>query len=184
MDRKGFFDSVRNGPFPGALNQKQVDGMNAILDEWDKRELTELSWLAYMLATAYHETAHTMQPIAEFGHGKGHKYGEPVNGKIYYGRGYVQLTWDFNYKKMGTLLGVDLLDDPDLAMQPDIAAAILFEGMIRGSFTGKKLSDFLGNGKRDFFNARTIVNGHDRAQDIAGYANKFFDAVNAASESA
>src|SRR5205085_8515916 len=53
MDRKIFYDGVRNAPFPGTLTQPQVDGMNVILDEWDKRGLTELSWLAYMLATSY-----------------------------------------------------------------------------------------------------------------------------------
>jgi putative chitinase len=102
IDRTMFFAGVRHGPFPGSLTDPQVSGMGAILNEWDRRRLSDNHWLAYMLATAFHETAHTMQPIEEIGHGKGRKYGTPVNGHVYYGRGYVQLTWDYNYKKWAT----------------------------------------------------------------------------------
>ena len=167
FDRKTFFDKIRLAPFPGALSPAQVAGCDAIIAEFEQRGLTDVRWLAYMQATAFHETAHTMQPINEIGRGKGHKYGNPVNGKVYYGRGYVQLTWDYNYKKMGDLLHVDLLGNPELALKPDIAAKIMFEGMIRGSFTGKKLSDYIHDAVCDFTNARRIINGLDRAETIA-----------------
>ena len=77
MNRKAFFDGVRAKLFLGTLSQYQVDGMNAILDEWERRKLTDLRWLAYMLATVKWETAHTMQPIAEYGRGRGYAYGVP-----------------------------------------------------------------------------------------------------------
>lgn len=177
VNRASFFDAIRKEPFPGILSTPQVAGCEAILAEWDRRALTDLRWLAYMLATAFHETARTMQPIAEYGRGKGHKYGEPVNGKVYYGRGLVQLTWDYNYKKMGDLLKVDLLSDPDLALNPGIAAKIMFEGMIRGTFTGRKLADYFTVPVTDFVGARKIINGTDRAELIAGYAKQFHGAL-------
>lgn len=179
IDRSKFFDGIRNGPFPGALTTSQVSGTSSILDEWEHRALTNVQWLAYMLATAYHETAHTMQPIAEYGRGHGHKYGVPINGKIYYGRGYVQLTWDYNYKTMGDLLGVDLLGNPELALTASVASGVMFEGMIRGLFTGKKISDYF-NGHVDWVGARRIINGNDRAALIAGYAQQFFSDLKAA----
>jgi putative chitinase len=184
IDRTMFFAGVRHGPFPGSLTDPQVSGMGAILNEWDRRRLSDNHWLAYMLATAFHETAHTMQPIEEIGHGKGRKYGTPVNGHVYYGRGYVQLTWDYNYKKMGDLLGVDLVSHPELALDPKIAAGIMFEGMERGTFTGKKLADFFNDHTTDWVRARKIINGLDRADIIANYAREFHAALDASATGA
>lgn len=187
MNRRTFFDVVRPGLFRGNLDQDQVDGFNAILDEWERRKLTDLRWLAYMLATAYHETAHTMQPIREYGRGKGRKYGakDTATGQIYYGRGFVQLTWKDNYRKAGEVLGVDLINEPDRAMELPIATAILFDGMIHGWFTGKSLRDFFpSDGNGEWRAARKIINGTDRAELISGYALTFLAALDAAEEAA
>lgn len=180
MDRKVFFDDIRRTLFR-KLSQKQVEGTKVILDEWERRELTDPRWLAYILATAYHETAHTMQPICEYGRGKGRAYGkrDPATGHIYFGRGFVQLTWKRNYAKAGREIGVDLVNHPDKALEPGIAAAILIEGMVDGWFTTHKLSDYFGE-TSDWINARRIVNGLDRAELIAGHAAKFHDALTAA----
>lgn len=180
IDRKKFFDAIRRSPFPGALQPGQVEGITLILNEWEKRRLTDLRHLAYMLATTKWETANTMQPIREYGRGEGKRYGVPVNGKVYYGRGFVQLTWEFNYKRMGELIGIDLINYPDRAMDPAIATKILFEGMIRGTFTGKKLADYFGSGVSDWTNARRIINGTDKAEQIADIARKFYSAMLAA----
>lgn len=166
----------------GALKQSQVDGFNTILDEWKASGLTDLRWLAYMLATAWHETAATMQAIEEYGKGKGRAYGKPVNGKIYYGRGFVQLTWDYNYKKMGKILGIDLYENPDLALKTDVACKIMFEGMttgksFAGDFTGKHLGNYFNKTVNDPINARRIINGTDKAKLIAGYYEIFLAAV-------
>ena len=67
MNRRVFFDDVRRDLFGGGLNQDQVDGFNAILDAWAESSLSDLRWLAYMLATTFHETARTMRPIREYG---------------------------------------------------------------------------------------------------------------------
>lgn len=180
IDRKKFFDAIRRRPFGGSLTPSAVLNINAILDEWERRGLTDLRWLSYMLATDLAECGRNMAPIPEVGKGRGHPYGNPVNGHVYYGRGYVQLTWDYNYRKMGTLIGVDLLSNPDLALRPDIASKILFEGMIRGSFTGKKLADYFSGQKADWVNARRIINGTDRASEIANYGKQFHEALTGA----
>ena len=128
-----------------------------------------------------------MQPIEEYGKGRGRRYGQhmDIDGSrykglphIYYGRGYVQLTWLSNYKIMGKLLGVDLVNQPELALDHKIAADIMVVGMTQGKFTGKKLSDYISRGVRaEFVNARRIINGTDKANLIADYAVKFMNAL-------
>lgn len=176
IDRAKFFAGVRTSPFNGRLTQGQVDGMSAILDEWERRKLTDLRWLAYMLATVWWECDRTMQPIREVGRGKGRAYGkrDPQSGQFYYGRGFVQLTWRRNYEAMGKLIGADLVNDPDRALELPIASAILFLGMTRGIFTGRKLADYLNARATDWINARRIINGTDKASIIAGAAKQFY----------
>jgi putative chitinase len=178
LDRKIFFDKIRKSLFK-KLTQSQVDGLTAILDEWEGRKLDDLRWLAYILATTYHESGHTMQPVAEYGKGKGRKYGIPdaITGHIYYGRGFSQITWKSNYEKFSKLLKVDIVNNPDLAMDTRISTDILFEGMLHGLFTGKKLADYFNDKGADWTNARRIINGKDCAELIAGYAQKFYEAL-------
>ena len=160
----------------GSLGQRQVDGLNALLREMGSdTTINDIRWFAYMMATVYHETAHSFQPIEEIGRGRGRPYGmpDPITGQIYYGRGLVQLTWKRNYHKFGDLLGLDLVNDPALALQPGTAYKVLSLGMTRGLFTGKKLADYINDEESDFVEARRIINGLDRARLIAGYAAKF-----------
>lgn len=167
IERKSFYGLIRNSIFPGMLGPGQVDGINRILDEWERRNLTDVRWLAYMLATVYWETAHTMQPIREMG---GEAY---LRSKKYYpwvGEGLVQVTWEVNHRKYGATAPGQLMTWP-------IALKALFDGMIRGDFTNKKLSDYFGSGVSDWVNARRIINGIDRAQEIAAIARKFYSAL-------
>lgn len=182
MDKAKFFASVRASLFGGSLNNTEVAGCEAIINAFEAAGLKNDRWLAYMLATAFHETDKKMQPIEEYGKGHGRKYGvpKPPFNKIYYGRGFVQLTWDYNYTKAGKELNVPLLEKPELALQPDVAADIMIKGMTEGWFTGKKLSDYFSPTKTDWVNARRIINGVDRAEDIAGYGKKFLQAIEAA----
>lgn len=182
IDRKSFFDAVRQKPFSGSLSTSSVSNMESIIGEWERRGLTDLRWLAYMLATVLAECGRNMAPVPEVGRGKGRPYGVAVNGHVYFGRGYVQLTWDYNYRRMGTIVGADLIGNPDLALRQDIAAKILFEGMMRGLFTGKKLADYFNATAEDWKNARRIINGTDRAAEIANYGKQFFAALNAAAK--
>lgn len=194
IDRDRFFAVARARAFGGSMNQKQVDGCNAILDGWERRTNTDLRHLAYMLATAKHETASTMQPINEYG-GDGYFFrmydpegdrGEfakrngnvhPGDGVKFHGRGYVQLTWRSNYEKMAKLTGVDLVNDPDLALHPDVAALIMFEGMERGLFTGVGLPRYFDDDTDDPVNARRIINGTDKAAEIAAIHRAFLGAL-------
>jgi len=88
----------------------------------------------------------------------------------YYGRGYVQLTWDYNYRKYSDILGLDLVNNPDLVMRPDLALFILIHGMKWGAFTTLKLDDYISNNHVDFWSARQIINGTDQAEQIQTYA--------------
>lgn len=122
---------------------------------------------AYILATAYHETAHTMKPVREYG---GETYLKTKKYYPYVGMGYVQLTWDYNYKKASKKLGVDFMNSPSLLLKPEYAVVILITGMIEGWFTGKKLSDY-----NSYVDMRRIVNGTDKAKLIASYAEEYED---------
>ncbi len=184
IDRKAFFDGIRPDLFGGTLAQPQVEGIDAILDEWEARKLTDLRWLAYMLATTYHETNKTMQPVREAYWLSEDWRRRNLRYYPWYGRGYVQLTWEENYRKMGRHLGVDLLGNLDLAMDPRIAAAIMFEGMMRGDFTGKSLEMYFSDGTDDPVGARRIINGTDKDELIAGYHRGFLADLRNASSSA
>lgn len=192
IDRKRFFDAARKSPFSGKLTPGQVSGMEAILGEWERRGLTDLRQLAYMLATAFHETAFKMQPITEYGSRayfnryEGRKdLGNTVHGDGYRfrGRGYVQLTGRANYHKASQKLGTDFVASPERVLEPALASQIMFVGMAEGWFTGRKLFDYF-NAKTDWVNARRIINGTDKAQEIASYARSFHAALLGADKSA
>ena len=191
MNRSTFFAALRkrgSGVFGTSLKQTQVDGLERLLSATSSRPI---SHVAYLLATAFHETGGNMQPIREaFGKSDGDTinrlekawkagrlgqvrtpYWRPdASGKSWFGRGYVQLTHRDNYARAAAVTGVDLLGDPSKAMHPEVAAKILVEGCESGLFTGKRLSDYLPG---DPVNARRVVNGTDKAALIAGYAKAF-----------
>ena len=195
---KGGFDIIRKAF--GKLSESQVSAFNHIVSAMDADKSITYPQGAYILATIWHETATTMQPIAEYGKGKGRTYGRWYRGSkdqvytfkdgsgttvylqsdyphLYYGRGYVQLTWFENYKKASEKLKHDFLNNPDDVMQIEHATNILLLGMKEGWFTGRKLSDYINQSKKDYLNARRIINGMDKASLIAGYAETFEKAL-------
>ncbi len=196
IDRDFFFQRIRQTLFAGAIQPKQAKGLTAILDRWDHEHGNsgDLRQCAYILATAFHETATTMQPIRERG-GKAYLRAnydvagdnpvrartngntEPGDGARYSGRGYVQLTWKNNYRRIGDLIGVDLVGNPDKALEPELAATILILGMQAGWFTGRRLADYFSGSRAEWMQARRIVNGLDQAGLIAGYGRRFFAAM-------
>ncbi len=183
FNRQKFFTAYRAKY--GSLDQTQVNGLESLLGGIEQDPaITDVRWAAYMLATVKHECANKYQPLEEYGKGKGRKYGKPVkyvgsDGKtynnVYYGRGYVQLTWDFNYKNLGQALGLgdQMMMHPELALDPVDAYKIMSYGMRNGTFTGKKLADYIAGSKCDYRNSRKIINGLDKADLIAGYAVQF-----------
>lgn len=194
INRNFFFKQIRKTLF-GAIKQSQVDGLNAIIDVWEQKySAWDDRWLAYALATAHHETDMKMQPIKEYGNdaylmnnydrsGKNPKRAiangntKVGDGRDYCGRGYVQLTWKNNYLRAGNNLGVDLVGNPSLALDPNVAAKILFVGMNEGWFTGKKFKDYFNSSTEGWVSARRIINGQDKAQNIAEYGQHYYAAL-------
>lgn len=194
-DDKAFFDHCRATVMGPTLDGDEVSGTKAVLHAMSG---APLAWTAYALATAWHETAHSMQPVKEFG---GPSYytrmydvrGQrptlarsmgntaPGDGAQFCGRGYVQLTWKVNYEWAAKETGFPLVGNPDLAMRADLAGLIMRRGMEQGKFTGKAFSHFLPKigpaSHGQFVDARRIINGRDKAQLIAGYAEKFQEAL-------
>lgn len=174
-----FFGMLRDSMFDGSLTQGQVDGINLIGAECKRQRLTPLyKQTAYVLATVYHETAKTMAPISEYG-------GQNTRYAPWYGRGHVQLTWEDNYKRqqkkhgdLGNIYKVH--DDYNRALIPEVSATICVCGMRDGDFTGKRLDDYINETNYDYVNARRIVNGTDKAEMIADYANRFLEAFKVA----
>jgi putative chitinase len=173
--------------FEGALEQVQVDGQNLILaifeNQYGGTPMSDVRWLAYMLATVYHETGYQMWPNTEQGST------EYLTSKPYYpyiGRGYVHLTWEENYSDASTALGLvdnrNLVVHPELALDSLIATRIMFRGMAEGWFTGAKLGQFFNDDTDDPVEARTIINGHDKAGEIAAYHDQFLTALQESAE--
>jgi hypothetical protein len=195
MNRQAFLFEIDKSLFGGQLNSTQIAGINFKLDAFIQVRITDIRWIAYMLATSYHETDKKMQPIEEYGRGRWKRYGSKIMysgrpyeypDKLYYGRGDVQLTWYENYELMGRLLGIPLLEQPELALRPDISAKIMIEGMTkgksnRGDFTGVSLETYFNSYKDDPVHARRIINGLDQANKIAGYHYKFLESIKKAS---
>jgi putative chitinase len=200
INQKTFFDAIRLPLFGGRLQPQQVAGISAILKEWDNTSAGgDLRQLAYMLATTHHETGRKMLPIREMGSSAYFRRMYDVSGERpqlarangntrvgdgarFSGRGFVQLTWKNNYRRAGEKVGLDLVAQPDLALQLQPAIRILFAGMAEGWFTGKRLSDYFTTEKTDWFNARRIINGLDRARMIAGYARQYWSALQASAQ--
>lgn len=173
VSRKTFFARVRGPLFRGGLARGQVDGCERILAMHDADPLPDLRWLGYMLATTYHETGRTMQPVEEIGRGAGRPYGRTP----YWGRGLVQLTWRANYARFGELLREPLLSDPGRACTWEVALPVLRRGMTDGLFTGRALRDHFGPAVDDPVGARRIINGTDRASLVADYHREFMEAL-------
>lgn len=189
-----------------SLSADDKEGLRYILSTAKcDTEVTFIPELAYMLATTKHETAHTFRGIEEYGKGASRPYGkeitvtDPKTKKAYknkyYGRGYVQLTWGYNYQRIDHKLGngtfpnrnkVKVADynkgftitdpsksiylNPQKALKKEVAYTGLIWGMHKGIYTGRKISNYVTTGKIDYINARRVINGTDKASKIANYA--------------
>jgi len=199
-----FYDAVRP-MFGGKLTEAQVRGMDGIFKAFRAVGDGDVDTLAYVLATAYHETGRRMIPVREgfastdAGARKAvanlaakrgpnsavAKYSKPAGpyGHVYYGRGHPQLTWIYNYESASADAGVDLVKDPDAMLDPVISARVLIRGVMDGRWNGRGKGIAYYEGDDDFLDdeeaaeARRTVNGKDKAVAIAGYHRKFYDAL-------
>lgn len=173
------------------IKQSQQHGYITIISKFIEMGFSDVRWLAYILATAFHETAGTLKPIKEYGSGDGpdpdpcddylQKYDTRTDlgntpeldgdGELFAGKGFVQITGRNNYRKYG------IEQNPDRALEPDFAAFIMIDGMVKGTFTGRKLADYFNANASDPYNARRTVNGLDKASLIAGYYQEYLDAL-------
>jgi hypothetical protein len=159
--------------------------------EQDATNWRSISQVAYGLATFRWETGRTYEPVHERGpHDYFKKYEpetkigkdlgntQPGDGFLFRGRGYVQITGRANYARASRELSVDLVAEPDRALERPIAYQIAARGMSEGWFTGIQLSRFLPeNGPPDYVNARRMINRLDKAEEIAASATKIEHAL-------
>ena len=139
--------------------------------------------IAYVLATAEHESD-SFGTLEEYASGDRYEgrsdlgNSEPGDGRRYKGRGYVQLTGRRNYANYSAITGVHLTKLPVMLMNwPALSVFVILDGMTRGAYTGRRLDQFVNATREDFFNARQVVNGHDRADKIAAQAVAFMRQV-------
>ena len=208
VNEKVFFSKVRKLIHRRGMKDIQFQTYKQIINYWNSHsDMNDRRWLAYVLATAYHETQ--LRPVREGfkktdAQSRRHvtrmwnrrqitlPYHRPdrTTGHVYYGRGYVQLTWAENYKKMGRAIGMGdrLYRDPDLVLDPEIASKILFVGMLKGKFRyskrkapkgWQKLRMFFNGNHENWYRARNIINGDLRKNGnrIAGYGRKYVKAI-------
>lgn len=169
-----FLNAIKSDEYDLSTREGTI---KAIIKESRKQGFNLNSQIAYILATVKRETGDTFKPVREgdwVGHTSTDEYRkEHYRYYPYYGRGYVQITWDYNYKAYSDKLGIDLVSDPDLALEPNNSLFILIDGFKHGVFTGKKLTDYVNEGISDFFHARRCINGLDHADQIKGFAEDF-----------
>ena len=181
-----FLNFIEGKKLKRPLTSLGRDSVKLIFHTCLNSNVTDLRMIAYVLATVHWETGaygqkFIYEPVPEQGKGKGRPYGLPhkKTGKVYYGRGFCQITWFDNYERFTKILfrlgyEVDLINNPDLALDPKIAALILVIGMRDGKFTGVDLDDYFDPIKSDWFNARKIINGLDKAVIIKTIAEEIY----------
>ena len=203
IDAKTFFDKIKRPLFGGSFDQTAVDNINVLLTTWARYPKMPRDEFAYVLATVLAEVGRRMGSVREtfantdaeairnlesaWRRGDLPWVKTPYWREGWFGRGLAQITHKDNYRRLTVHLqargyNVDLVANRDLALEQKWAALILFEGMIFGLFTGRRLSHYIdpARGVRDYKGARRIINGQNRAAEIARYAMKFRDALLAA----
>jgi predicted chitinase len=190
------FDYLRRAPFGGRLSATQVSGIERLMAACAEAGITDDRHVSYVLASVFHETGARMQPVREtfatsdaqairrldaaMAAGRLRQVRRPYWRDGWFGRGDIQVTHERNYRRMGEVLGVDLVAQPALLLDPAISARATAIGMRDGLYTGRKLADYFNATVDDPEGARRIVNGTDKASLIAGYHRAIWDSFLAA----
>ncbi|MBP2547522.1 putative chitinase [Neorhizobium galegae] len=203
-----FFYHIADTLFKTGMSPSQGEGFEAILAYWEGQHAqSDDRWLAYVLATAYHETGAAMQPVSEnLNYGAPGllktfpRYFTPAEAAAYArkpekiaNRAYANRLgngneasgdgWTFRGRGLVQITGranyrtYGIEQTPDAALDDATATRILFDGMIHGRFTGKSLGDFFNDRTEDWSGARQIINRMDRADDVARYARAFYASI-------
>jgi len=175
-------DILDKAQCPSAIRPFAQKNLPLILNQCLDNGVIDRGQIAYVFATAQHESlfGRLMMELSDGWDMEGNEdlgNTEPGDGPRFKGRGFVLITGRRNYRIWSDKLGINLIDNPEKAALPEIAAPILVRGMRDGSFTGVALSDFIVGDRRDFFNARRIVSGLDRADQMAQIAESYFKAI-------
>jgi hypothetical protein len=181
INRTAFFDTIRPTLFKNGFSQVQVDSIDAIIDECEKQGIADNRQIAYIFATPYHECFNPHHPETRLTPIKEYGSDQYLKSKKYYpyiGRGFSGLTWKSNYEMEGERLGLDLINNPDMILDINIAANSHVYCMKHGRYTGRKLSDYINGSMCNFLGARKVINGIDKAELIAGYARSFLAGLN------
>ncbi|WHZ42586.1 hypothetical protein QNM34_10105 [Rahnella bonaserana] len=208
----GFYDRGYKINIP-SLNQASENALRTLLNEMKSQyynyfDTFNEKFISYMLATVRIESYDFRQAIffkpisesisyeqAERDYGSGptgsNKQRASLNhntnvgdGFRYRGRGLVQLTWKINYEKFMRLIETDIVVNPDLCHNINTAVSIMMIGMRDGGFrTGHSLEVYLGMDRRDYYNARLIINGYnngapDKADEFKTFAELFEEIIN------
>lgn len=147
----------------------KLESAERIKAECIKQGLVLETQIAYVIATADWETAHTLMPVEE-AYWLDQSYRDNLRYAPWYGRGLIQLTWEENYKKYSNILDRDMINNPNIALEYDVSLFVLVHGFINGTFTGAKITTYIGEGYTDYYNARRCINGIDKANEIAAIA--------------
>jgi putative chitinase len=185
FDRKVFFTYVRRSPFGGKLSQEQVDGMNDMLDWFEKSTVEDVRWVARVFAEVHHETGALMIPVREtfasstrqaiarlndaFNKGRMKNVRTRYWLDGWFGRGRIQVTHRDNYVYAQEKTGLQLVSNPDLLLLSKNDVRVSLPGTIEGWWTRGKhsMSDYFNETTDDPVGARRIVNGTDKAKHIA-----------------
>lgn len=157
------------------LTRIQGEAIRQIAGYCDEYGVTDPRQVAYILATAYHECR--FRSIREIRAPVGSAVWKMQNRYWhtgFMGRGLPQLTWEKNYRKFSSLVGLNLVKDPDAVLRPEVGAEILVYGMQNGLFSGVGLSKYFpaDGSPAKWIGARRIVNGTYQADLVAAAAKK------------
>ncbi len=154
--------------YPAGSKDEVVLG---IVRECLKKGITDPVKVAFTLAVAEGES------------GINHKAYNPetnnsaVTDKRFGGRGLVQITHKSNYQLASSVVGVDLVANPDLAFRPDISTTLLIWGLKRGWCSRGGIDKWITGANQNIGAAYRAIQGGVWGSRYQGFFNKWLKAA-------